>query len=509
MNDQRYRATGTDGMHAASSPPGQSRPGQPGASTGVIKRQPVAIDAHAPTSRASRADQPDANRVFLSPRVLDQGAFDEYASALRKMLDDAARTARDAAQAAGDAAGVRDELTETHARHRSHLEITTKLIKALGAKTDEVRTTIDRVEQRLAEAKELEERVDRIVAERVSEAEQRLAAQTQHLESSIAALVEDRVQATLEMHVRTAMERFTSELEGKVDVERASMLEMLDRFEATRDELAEKLELSASPNVRRLEEICEQAAVLVGWTRAEPDGSDASGDDARPGSLADLVQQAGALRDEAEWAMRRLGSIRDEATQAVEQMGESADASFSIVDGLQKKQQALTAAVTETLDTAGEAERILDDKASRIAQLIAPLAESREQGEKLAAELNGLVSAAKSLVEGGSSHRAQLEQTVNAAQRLLAALEPWRGVLLEGDTDNLPSPLAEIADAFRRDIGKDLTKMASAMHMIASGAETAFRPATKPGATPEVVIKMASPAAAPTAAAEASPTPSG
>ena len=86
--------------------------------------------------------------VFLSPRVIDQGAFDECAATLRDLIESAeARTAE--LQTTIEAASTAQrQMHDAQSKQRSRLDLITRMLKALSAKSEQVNGTLDRIEQK-------------------------------------------------------------------------------------------------------------------------------------------------------------------------------------------------------------------------------------------------------------------------------------------------------------------------------------------------------------------------
>ena len=79
--------------------------------------------------------------VFLSPRVIDREAFNDYSASLRRMIEEAAQQAEALKAAAAEATQAQTALRETAARHQGRSENVTRALAA--------------IDQRLAEADRL------------------------------------------------------------------------------------------------------------------------------------------------------------------------------------------------------------------------------------------------------------------------------------------------------------------------------------------------------------------
>jgi len=79
--------------------------------------------------------------VFLSPRVIDREAFNDYSGALRRLIEEAAQQAESLRAAAAEASQAQTALRETAARHQGRSEAVTRALAS--------------IDQRLADAERL------------------------------------------------------------------------------------------------------------------------------------------------------------------------------------------------------------------------------------------------------------------------------------------------------------------------------------------------------------------
>jgi DNA repair exonuclease SbcCD ATPase subunit len=103
------------------------------------ERSPM-LETDQPTA-TSRAKADPAETVFLSPRVIDREAFNDYSASLRRLIEEAAHQAEALKAAAAEAMQAQTALRETAARHQG--------------KADNVTRALAAIDQRLAEADRL------------------------------------------------------------------------------------------------------------------------------------------------------------------------------------------------------------------------------------------------------------------------------------------------------------------------------------------------------------------
>lgn len=468
-----------------------------------------------------------SERVFVSPRVVDEQAFREFSSELRSMIDEV-RGAQAELISAGDAASATAKsLSGSQDKYRQHLELTTKLLKALTAKSSEVETTLSKLDERLEATRDAEAGVERAIEakvkafegkleERLSKAEaeyeRRLNELQESFESRKASLEqawseqESAVREQIEsqrVFVQTGLSAQADEIETMLK-ERASELtagigrslsEERERAEQALIELREQREAFAGETgesldntLEQLRTACEIASKLVGWNPADPN---ADPDQPSAGSLGDLVRQATKTREDAEWSVRRLGSLRDQAQSMISDLSESLDGSIALFDQLHAQKSKLDGSVGAVLDRAEASSAELKSRQTEIEELVAPLSESLKKAERVTRDLCSVADGAADLLTHAGIMHGDLDALLTTAQQLTETLAPWRAVILESaQTTELPPAIAAVVERFEAEIGRDLAKMASAMQMIANRAETSVRMPRDGGGSPEIVIRQ-------------------
>ena len=126
--------------------------------------------AHATTSAAEREPMREAIReVFLSPRVVDREAFNDYSSLLRRLIEDASGHAQALRTAAGDAALAREALREFTGKSQPRLDAAARALELFEKRAAEVESLIDGARASArgieAQARDAQDRMARSMAE--------------------------------------------------------------------------------------------------------------------------------------------------------------------------------------------------------------------------------------------------------------------------------------------------------------------------------------------------------
>ncbi|MFG0326841.1 MAG: hypothetical protein ACF8SC_06195 [Phycisphaerales bacterium JB037] len=432
------------------------------------------------TAREGNRSTPAATieEIFLTPRVIDRGSFEEYSQTLRAIIDDATArtegldaTTRGVDRMAARAREASDELKarlESAARalgviesqRHSAEELCEKLgsVEAIGARLEEavgprVEQLHDRVEAMLARAGESLDRLERKWAERLEarerEQEQRLA----ELESKL----DERVESAAARSVEQTGTRVTEAM-GAAERRAKALIEGLEqRTVQIRTELAQ----SAGPIITNLNLLCQRAVEILG---RDPRMPPESGGEARAGSLEAALGKARAVVREIDEKQRALEAMREQvesarraASEAVLETAERADALEARarelderagevehrvagigprVDRARESAEALERAIEaasaridaerQRVDSVGDGLIVVDELCAQAtervenhlgelrAMLSSPVAELSEQARQVNAWLEGLVAQAKKHVEASRAKIRAMEDVAGS-----------------------------------------------------------------------------------------------
>ncbi|MEM1166683.1 MAG: hypothetical protein AAGI30_10385 [Planctomycetota bacterium] len=412
----------------------------------------------------------DEEPVFLSPRVLDQSAFDALGSELRSLLSEVRSESASLKRAADAAAKAKKELAEAATKQRDQLELAAKLAKALNARGEQVERSITDLETRLMS-----------IDERASSLEASTSAQVAHLEEKaaehIARVDEHREAAAADLKHRSdeAYERFAATRdkaqtmlhqagEKRVTKVRDSVTAVLAQVEAMRDQFRTEFETATGGARATLEAMIERAERLTG-EREDQDGSR---------SLADVVDEAATLQGAVMDIAGRLGKVRASAEDSTRELEDRLAESKMLLDLAGSRQEKAAEALNETIEVVEQAEQRLTEQAVETKEALRPIESARDEARAEAARLAQLRQEASQIVEVSREAAEQARTLMVDVRDAATRLEPWRELLLGRDLaeDELPEPLQRIIETFRGGISRDLSKMAAAMSLVARQAES-------------------------------------
>lgn len=301
-----------------------------------------------PKATISRAFQTEADvvdEVFLTPRVLDQGAFREYADSLKNLIREANGKRTDLRTDADDARQLCESLTTTAARLRERLETTAKLLPTLD---DRVKRA-ERLLEVAADKSKLPQKIEEILRAGVEAMQKRVDDVLSNAEERLA-----QIEARFE-RVRQASEQSAGALEGlrnRLDEASSVAAAGLDRMEAA---------------ARTIEQQSSQHAAEAGARLHE--------------HLGEIARQAADACAAADAHVETLTSQLDERVAHARR--QAADAAEAIAADLNKKLTDATtqasASVQSICTQASDAVTENEERARQLQQQLVPLAQVADE----------------------------------------------------------------------------------------------------------------------------------
>lgn len=397
--------------------------------------------------------------IFLSPRVVDRQAFNDFSRSLRELIDQAAAGSESLRRSALEAEQARTSLRETIASQQVKLEQSTKLLAQADQKAQQTRKLIEEAGDPAATIEAMRVRLDHLV-------EEKLAKLIQHVEEGV---------RDAEGHMVSVGERL------------APLMREADRRITS---LNGQLDAQLAPSIAGLQRLCERADTIIG--KAGPDGMT---DGTEVGGLNNLVIRAERTKDEAALAFRQLDSVREQADQARRILGEALHAAMPLIDEVASVQGHLESTITRATElgktTQDNISKALATQREVATQTIGQL--GTESG-RLRAELTEAIEYTHQARRAASQAAVTGEEAAGHLTRLLDRLEPWHGVLLASTGgDQLPLPLRDVLNTVRVELKRDLAGVASALRAVAERTERAIETETPlPGVLSEAKSQPAS-----------------
>ncbi len=397
--------------------------------------------------------RPESDEVFLSPRVIDEGAFEDFASRLKREID----------RASGETKGLRELLEEVRAAGGTLAEMG----RVYREQRDRARELNDAtasqqalVEQMLERASELgvaharfEHDVDGVLAQREVELSQRVDAAMEQFGGSLDAAankaigkVDGRV-AQVEAQIEQALGKFEKMLEARLTQEVADASARIERcvvharkqladVETAKATLQQQVDDVVCTALDALRTECERAEALMNGE----DGSE---------SLRTNLQRADKL-------CARLDEILETAANDEKRFATTFVGISAQVDEASRRYMALEESLRKAIRASNSTEKLLASRTDDVRHVSTALDAARARADQAVQNLQRNAVYSESAVENGATKQQQLAATVQRAERILASIEPWRGVLLEHSaTGKLPDEIEQVVRRVRRGVLKE------------------------------------------------------
>ena len=430
------------------------------------------------------------DEVFLTPRVLDRGAFERFSSTLAELIRRAGAERQGLEAAAARSERVSEDIRSFQTQHPEAFERTTSLARALAERAEQASALVEQASRRSAELDKrssaavarlregasgfensiremlgtLERRVDRIEreneararraemvwSERLASAERRAALLEQRLkeqdEHAAALLARSEAQiSTLDTSTESAIERARSGLEEvllEIEARVASGSERARSVAADAEARVGRALQKTDDLERGLMQVGEMARKLETLSSLIERADELTGEDG-VGSLIDRAHEAGAR---AEFAQKQYDEIAKQADQARRILGESIVESTDVIDKLIERQEPLRESVRHTLELCSKTSAKLSRERGKMKKSI----------DELMKDAAGRADAIRDAV---SAERESLDLAGRATEQLLRTaretVELLRAAVDEARTEagvpvTPPKPAAAPKKAVRR-----------------------------------------------------------
>jgi hypothetical protein len=314
-------------------------------------------------------------------------------------------------------------------------------------------------------------------ATQLSDACARATASSLHLEVAAreARLQLDDGAAACHAAATDATERARRELQADVERVKTQLSDSCARASAS----SLQLEVAAREARLQLEEgvsACHAAAANA-TARAESslDALTARAESTLHGlaSRVEMTMQAAMSTSEAAAAElnKRAESVRERLDARLD---EAMSLSAGILAELNARGDSAKQSITVKVDEAVAAMRSRVDEATgrgemAVRALNNRLDEAAHRQREIDLKVENL-SRVAARVESAAATCAKLDDLLNQ-------LEPWRGVMLEANADELPAPLARLVEDLREGLAADMGSLSDALRGIAARADSLFSPA--------------------------------
>lgn len=215
---------------------------------------------------AGPSGDPALREVFLSPRVVDREAFNDFSGSLRKLIEQAAGQGDSLRQVATEATAAHQQLRELAGKHTTKFELAAKAMAALDERSAKAEQMLLAVQEAALSLDTFRTDAERIVSRETMLLDQRVedavARMTQRIDEMVARASRQLEEAagTAEMRASEACRRAAavqSQLDGFGEVAEAKMAEMRQAISGMEARAVRSVEDAAANSRRSFDGVCE------------------------------------------------------------------------------------------------------------------------------------------------------------------------------------------------------------------------------------------------------------
>ena len=445
-------------------------PPAPAARAGGAKPSPA---SKTPASSAKANGEPGQGKsgtireVFLSPRVVDREAFNDFAASLRMLIAEAQTHAKALAAATAGAEEAQHTATELAGRHRARFDAAARVLASLDERSAQT-------ERLLGAARDAANTLDAIRTDSGTLIETHTRAVRERLDEALAraerrmAEFEEAAQARAVAFERTLAERIEAGLK-RIDEHARQVNGSL--ADAARSVIA-AVGASGQASADEVRSAAEQAVAAIAAGQEQH---------TRAAEAARVAAHGAALnaQQQAQEAAGRVQSAARAAEDTIAARESELRDLMSRLDDLAAETEALlghtdaAAIVDGDDDEPGATPAPLPGSLADLVQRAGGAAERIESAQRSLDALRARADAARSALEETVSVSSARTHALSAA---LEDLRPYRGLLAEsgataGTPNNLPPALRAIIDQVRGEVARDLGVIAAGMHEVAARAQ--------------------------------------
>ncbi len=401
--------------------------------------------------------------IFISPRVVDRQAFEEYSTTLRKLVERSNGLGTSLEASATKAERTLTDISAAGAEIRAKADAVAHLLATLDARVRQVDEQFKTTDERAQYTQRFEQRIDDYIEEatkramhKVDEALERAVTRVRLSESGLLRRVEE-----MEKQIADSLGRRTSQLEklvSGIDERLAPIHERIERAITRVDHLAdgleEKIAQRSEPARERMEQIaaecCQQAEQACVEIQRRVDSARTQ------------------VRDAGEQAQSELSSVRDGLREQIDE---------ARAGGIQAASEARAAAELVSQEIQAAAQQARKDAS-------AGLDDFCSQAEKLSEQIERRTAPARQLVERAIN---DLETRARAVEQSILARTQEPREILEKALGDLEARAARLQTKIEAITGPDLHALAS---LFNRAKELLGREAGQDSATPAVTNSL-------------------
>jgi chromosome segregation ATPase len=401
---------------ANSTTPAGASPSTPGHITGeqgsIVEPRPI-------------VETVNNDEIFLSPRVLDAGAFARYSEMLKSIITQAGTQARTLEDYTTDAEAMIKRCNESGEAINKRMQAGVRMIKMIDERAERTDRLLEHVQAALPDSQALADQIDQLIETRLAESERRFEELSEQAQAKVNA-AEKRTQEAIE--ISDAQANKLADLSAKVDFQLGELDAKIDH---TRVETSETLSgMIEQSNTARDELGAVLDQVLA---RAQEAGANLAlkideASNLTDARIAQLNQSIEPVLEASTMAMKTLGMdpenpvFEDSPLSRIEQLVDRGETQLASLDRVYRQLEDLQSQAEGVKSVFGlwlvDAAKDLDTLEERKDTLVGPMSEAADKIAKLGPDLEDKLELASTELTHLQIEQKALRQTIQASSSI-------------------------------------------------------------------------------------------
>lgn len=461
----------------------------------VMSISPADID---PNAEPMTIDEDD---ILLTPRVLDQNAFNQLSETLRGLIEQANGAAQLLRDEFDQTSTARGDVSKASSGLHERLRVSARMLKAFQSQIDVVQERItdltnakkeaqvasdklqgmtEKFESRVADAAALfEGQIDETLQSRLKLFDEQLTKREQAVADT-----SDRIAQT-EARVIELVTQTEQRVESAVDGAEARVTELVTQTERRVESAVERAEQNLQPIITEAQ---QQAESLLAEVRGRIQTVAGNTKEAVSGLMKGVQGRIEALKADVQRHAKATVAQTQRCVDAIAEVVEGAEKNAA--DAALKSAQAtakIEKASTETSQIIAQVKHVRKLLGDDLLEATERIDELSSKSEKICRSVRSgqdeLESAARRLAEAVASvhdadkKRQQLNQTCVTLVPLLEQLKPWESLFKStaGEQSVGRHPIVRLLDEMRSGLGEDAARLSGTMRQMAARLDDVLR----------------------------------
>jgi len=370
----------------------------------------------------------DANaneEIFLSPRVLDAGAFARYSEMLKSIITQATTQGRTLEDFSTDAQAMIKRCDTTSDAINKRMQAGVRMIKMIDERATRTDLLLDKVQASLPDSKQLAAQIDEIIERRLADAQQKIEETIASAQARVEAAEARAIKAveSSDAHaakldtLSTTIDGKMSELEARIENTRTQTNQTLVEIIERTDTIASRLDNDLGQVLARAQEAGANLATKI------DEASNLT--DAR---IAELSASIEPVLEASQQAMRTLGMdpenpvFEDSPLSRIEQLVERGETQTASLDRVYRQLEDLQSQAEGVKSVFGmwlvDAATELDVLEERKDNFVAPMSKAADKINALSPELKDNLEMTSTQLTHMQIEQQTLRQTIEASSAI-------------------------------------------------------------------------------------------